>query len=259
MGRLTKAVVEVVEQFVIAELLKDLVERGIQPEQKQLFIIDRSKALRSGGTEVFGEQPVQRCRLYKERNVTEQLPEVEQEDVREQMRSAWKLPEEQGITQLKKLATSLQKSAPSAANRLREGLHEMFTSNRLGLPHSLPRSFSSINVIVSTCNGTRRYTKNVSRWQDASMALRWAAASLIERESHFNKIAGFKLLGRLESIGSQVWTIHPEATVLEAASLLNKRKNVAMDVANEGQAIGMFTERDILQRVVVGQLEPATR
>ena len=47
---------------VIAELLKDLVERGIDPEHKRLFIVDGSKALRSAITEVFGEQPVQRCR-----------------------------------------------------------------------------------------------------------------------------------------------------------------------------------------------------
>lgn len=184
---------------VIAELLKDLVERGIKPEQKRLFIIDGGKALRSGITEVFGEQPVQRCRLHKERNVAEQLPEVKQEEVREQMRSAWKLPAEQGITLLEKLATSLEKSAPSAAGSLREGLEEMFTINRLGLPHSLQRSFSSTNVIDSTFNGTRRYTRNVSRWQDAPMALRWAAASLIERETHFNKVAGYKQLAKLEN------------------------------------------------------------
>lgn len=131
-------------------------ERGVKPEQKRLFIIDGSKALRAGITEVFGEQPVQRCRLHKERNVVEPLPEGRQEEVREQMRSAWKLPAEQGIAQLEKLATTLEKSAPSVANSLREGLQEMFTINRLGLPSSLQRSFSSTNVIDSTLNGTRR-------------------------------------------------------------------------------------------------------
>ena len=144
--------------------------------------------------------------------MTEQLPEVEQEEVREQMRSAWKLPEEQGIAQLKKLATTLEKSAPSAANSLREGLEEMFTINRLGLPLSLQRSFSSTNVIDSTFNGTRRCTRNVSRWQDAHMALRWAAASLLEREAHFNKVAGYKLLRRLE------------CALLELTSTPRKRK-----------------------------------
>lgn len=60
----------------------------------------------------------------------------------------------------------------------------------------------------------------------------------------------------LRSKGSQVWTIRPEATVLEAAALMNKHKIGALVVANDGRVIGMFTERDILQRVVAGQLDP---
>ena len=56
--------------------------------------------------------------------------------------------------------------------------------------------------------------------------------------------------------GSQVWTIHLKATVLEAASLMNKHKIGALVVTNEGQVLGMFTERDILQRVVAKQLDP---
>ena len=75
----------------------------------------------------------------------------------------------------------------------------MFTINRLGLPESLQRSFSSTNVIDSTFNGTRRYTWNVSRWQDAQMALRWAAASLTERETHFRIVSGYKQHGRLDN------------------------------------------------------------
>lgn len=188
-------------------------ERGVKPEQKRFFIIDGSKALRAGITEVFGKQPVQRCRLHKERNVVEPLPEGQQEEVCEQMRSAWKLPAEQGIAQLEKLARSLEKSAPGAAKSLLEGLQQMFTINRLGLLPSLQRSFSSTNVIDSTFNGTRRYTRNVSRWQDAPMALRSAAASIIEREAHFNKVAGFKLLARLEN------------ALLELNSTPRKRKN----------------------------------
>lgn len=41
---------------VIAELLKDLVERGVMPEQKRLFIIDGGKALRAWITGVFRER-----------------------------------------------------------------------------------------------------------------------------------------------------------------------------------------------------------
>ena len=61
----------------------------------------------------------------------------------------------------------------------------------------------------------------------------------------------------LRSKGSQVWTIHPAATVLEAASLMNKHKIGALVVTDNDRVIGMFTERDILKRIVAEQREPA--
>ena len=61
----------------------------------------------------------------------------------------------------------------------------------------------------------------------------------------------------LKCKGPQVWTIHLNATVLEAASLMNKHKIGALVVTEDGQVLGMFTERDVLQRVVAKQREPA--
>jgi len=46
---------------VATALLSDLVERGLDPEQGMLFVIDGSKALRKAVRTVFGEVPVQRC------------------------------------------------------------------------------------------------------------------------------------------------------------------------------------------------------
>jgi hypothetical protein len=48
---------------VVKELLEDLVARGVNCEQKRLFVIDGSKALRAAINAVFGSQhPGQRCR-----------------------------------------------------------------------------------------------------------------------------------------------------------------------------------------------------
>jgi putative transposase len=41
---------------VATALLSDLVERGLDPEQGMLFVIDRSKALRTAIRDVFGER-----------------------------------------------------------------------------------------------------------------------------------------------------------------------------------------------------------
>ena len=60
---------------VATSLLSDLVERGLDPEQGMLFVIDGAKALRKAIRSVFGEVPVQRCIRHKERNVLEHLPE----------------------------------------------------------------------------------------------------------------------------------------------------------------------------------------
>lgn len=57
--------------------------------------------------------------------------------------------------------------------------------------------------------------------------------------------------------GSQVFTIGRAATVLEAACLMNEHKIGALVVTEAGRVVGMFTERDVLRRVVVEQREPA--
>ena len=63
------------------------------------------------------------------------------------MRAAWKLDAREGEQKLEQLARWLERDHPSAAASLREGLAEMFTINRLGLPARLR---SSIRPVLST-------------------------------------------------------------------------------------------------------------
>jgi CBS domain-containing protein len=56
--------------------------------------------------------------------------------------------------------------------------------------------------------------------------------------------------------GCQVLSIGPEATVLDAAMLMNEHKVGSLIVMSGGNVIGIFTERDILQRVVVSRHDP---
>ena len=59
-------------------LLQDLVERGVKPGRRRLFVIDGSRALRKAIDKVHGvDQPVQRCRSHKLRNVLGHLPKGE--------------------------------------------------------------------------------------------------------------------------------------------------------------------------------------
>ena len=74
---------------VATALLSDLVERGLDPAQGLLFVIDGSKALRKAIRNVFGQAPVQRCVRHKERNVLEHLPQRDRPAVKRRLRAAW--------------------------------------------------------------------------------------------------------------------------------------------------------------------------
>jgi len=135
---------------VVKEVLEDLVARGVSPEQKRLFVIDGSKALRAAINAVFGSQhPVQRCRSHKLRNVADHLPEEQKSQVKSALRAAWRLEAPTGMAKLKKLAEWLERDYPDAAASLREGLDECFTINRLQVPVSLHRCLATTNLIES--------------------------------------------------------------------------------------------------------------
>jgi CBS domain-containing protein len=61
----------------------------------------------------------------------------------------------------------------------------------------------------------------------------------------------------LERKGRQVWTVGRDATVLQAALLMNEHKIGALVVTDGGRIAGMFTERDVLRRIVGEQRDPA--
>jgi putative transposase len=185
---------------VVKGLLEDLVQRGLKPDRKYLFVIDGSKALRSGIDAVFGtENPVQRCRNHKLENVTGYLPKELKPQVKAVMRAAFRLPEKEGTARLEKQAQWLEREYPSAAASLREGLTEMFTVSRLQLSASLARCLVSTNVIESPHSGVRLRTRRVCRWQDGKMVLRWAAAALLVTEKNFRRIMGYNDLWMLKA------------------------------------------------------------
>jgi putative transposase len=186
---------------VVKELLEDLVERGLKPEQKRLFVIDGSKALRAAINAVFGaHHPVQRCRAHKLRNVLDHLPKDQRDQVKSVMRAAWKLDAKGGMARLKKLAEWLEREYPSAAASVREGLDECFTINRLDVPPSLHRCLATTNLIESPHSGVRMRTRRVCRWRDGAMVKRWMAAAFLRTEKNFRKIMGYRDLWTLDAI-----------------------------------------------------------
>jgi len=178
---------------VATALLSHIAERGVAPGVKRLFVIDGSKALRKAVDSVYGsDNPVQRCRNHKVKNVCDHLPIELKDQTKSGMRAAFKLSENEGIRRLETLANWLDREYPGAAASLREGLSEMFTINRLGLPASLRRSLATTNIIESPHSGVRMRTRRVTNWQDGSMVLRWAASGFLATEKNFRRMMGYR-------------------------------------------------------------------
>jgi transposase-like protein len=185
---------------VAKALLDDLVERGVSPFRRRLFVIDGSKALRKAIDQVFGENnPVQRCRNHKLRNVVGHLPKEQHEQATATLKSAWKLDADEGRKKIEQYASWLERDWPSAAASLREGLSEMFTINRLGLPSTLRRCLGTTNLIDNSHSCVRDRTRRVKHWQSGTMALRWTAAAFAVAESNFRRIMGHQHLWMLEA------------------------------------------------------------
>ena len=185
---------------VVQELLEDLVQRGIKPGRRRLFVIDGAKALRAGIDAVYGaDNPVQRCRNHKRRNVLDHLHQDLHGQVQSALAAAWKLDADPGQKKLEQLAQWLDREHPSAAQSLREGLSEMFTINRLILPPTLRRCLGTTNLIDSSHAGVREKTDWVTHWADGQMVLRWAAAGFLKTQESFRKIMGHQSLWMLQA------------------------------------------------------------
>jgi putative transposase len=184
---------------VATALLSDLVDRGLDPEQGILFVIDGAKALRKAIRTVFGDRaPVQRCVRHKERNVLDHLPERDRPAVKRRLRRAWaETDHRRAIEQLRLLAAELDRSHPGAAASLREGLEETLTLTRLGIRGNLRKTLESTNPCESMIECVRRTARNVKHWQNGDMCLRWTAAGMLEAERQFRRIIGYADLAKL--------------------------------------------------------------
>jgi transposase-like protein len=183
---------------VATALLSDLVERGLDPEQGMLFVLDGSKALRKAVRSVFGEVPVQRCLWHKERNVTQHLLERDRPPIKARMRKAWRETEyPRALEQLTRLADELEHKHPGAAGSLREGMDETLTVIKLGIRGKLRRTLESTNPCESMIDTVRTTQRNVKHWSSGEMGLRWTAAGMLEAEKQFRKVIGYTDLPRL--------------------------------------------------------------
>ena len=184
---------------VVRALLADLVDRGLKFDDGLLIVLDGAKALSAAVREVFGAKAlIQRCTLHKRRNVAEHLPDKDKDWVDAKLVKAFGHADpDQGLRNAKHLAAQLEKSHPGAAASLREGLEEMFTVARLGIDGRLAKTLTTSNPVESMISIARTTNRNVTRWRDGQMVLRWTAAGMLNAERSFRRIKGHKQMPQL--------------------------------------------------------------
>ena len=176
---------------LVRGLLVGLRERGLDVTSPILAVLDGAKALAAAVKEVFDAPVIARCQLHKLRNVGDHLPEKMRGPVTKRMRAAYHADSAlEAEALLEALARELDKTHPGAAGSLREGMAETLTVLRLDLPPTLARTLRSTNAVESMISICRDHARNVKRWRDGQMALRWCAAGMLEASAQFRRVNG---------------------------------------------------------------------
>jgi putative transposase len=112
------------------------------------------------------------------------------------------------VAQCPHLAGPLDQNHPGAAATIREGLEEMLTVARLGIDGRLAKTLNPSNPIESMISIARTTNRNVTRWRDGQMVLRWTAAGMLSAERSFRRIKDHKRMPQL--VAALHRPAHPE-------------------------------------------------
>jgi putative transposase len=185
---------------LVTGLITGLRERGLDVTKPILAVLDGAKALTRAVKDVFDQPLIQRCQQHKIKNVRDKLPERLRAIAERRMRQAYHAEsalQAEGL--LTELAAELDRTHPGAAASLREGMAETLTILRLGVPPTLARTLRSTNPIESLIEICREHSKNVKRWRNGHMALRWCAAGMLEADHQFRRVNGHLHLPKLQA------------------------------------------------------------
>ncbi len=185
---------------LVTDLVTGLRDRGLDVTRPVLAVLDGARALSRAVKDVFGKPLIQRCQQHKIKNVRDKLPDKLRTVTERRMRQACHAEsalKAEGL--LAELARELDKTHPGAAASLREGMAETLTILRLDVPPTLARTLRSTNPIESMIEICREHSKNVKRWRDGTMALRWCAAGMLEADHQFRRVNGRLHLPKLRA------------------------------------------------------------
>jgi len=181
---------------VCRALLTDLRERGLDLDRPVLFVVDGAPALRKAIRAACPRAVLHRCQIHKRRNVLEHLPEAMRPSVRRALEDAYHLGDAAlAERRLARLAAGLEATHPGAAHSLREGLADTLTLQRLGVSGALYQTLRSTNMIENLNGLVGHFTRNVRRWRNGGMLVRWIGAAIDDAQGRFRKLRGYRDLG----------------------------------------------------------------
>ena len=185
---------------LVTDLVTGLRDRGLDVTRPILAVLDGAKALSRAVKDVFDKPLIQRCQQHKIRNVIDKLPDRLKQVTERRMRQAYHAESAlKAEAELDQLARELAKTHPGAAASLREGMTETLTILRLDVPPTLARTLHSTNPVESMIEICRDHSRNVKRWRDGTMALRWCAAGMLEAGHQFRRVNGHMHLPKLRA------------------------------------------------------------
>lgn len=178
----------------VQALIDTLIERGLDPAGPCLFIVEGAKALSTVLRRPFGaDVPIQHCQIHKARNIIDRRPARDHKRVRQALRDAGAMEDADAAeAALRTRTRSFEDGAPDVARAILEGLDEILTLTRRGLPPERRPSLARTNIIESMHSVIRQTCRNVKRWQDARMALRGTAAGMLEAQKGFRRLKAYR-------------------------------------------------------------------
>jgi len=128
----------------VQALIGNLVERGLDPLcRTSSSSTARRLSPRQSARPSDATRPFQRCQIHKARNILDRLPKSMHAQVRRTLRQAWEMDDAgKAETLLRNLARRLEKDWEGVSASILEGLDEMLTVTKLGLPPELRRSLA---------------------------------------------------------------------------------------------------------------------
>lgn len=188
-------------EIVCRDLIRDLIERGLNSQTAYLFVVDGSKALIAAIRAAFGQDAaIQRCQEHKIRDIQGYVPVKFRHQFREKLQAAYnEKTEKRALKRLAQIRLELSLISENAANALTEGMYETLTLHRLGITGLLRASLRTTNIIESAFSSVRRYMGRVTRFRDEAQRELWITRSLIETQRHFRVLRGYRQLRKLRN------------------------------------------------------------